>query len=162
MITEYFQATTAFGKTVVAAKPIAKRKVNTLILVHRQQLLSQWKDRLTEFLEINEKLPELEKKRGRKKEQSLIGQLGAGKDNLSGVVDIAVMQSLNRAGEVKESVKNYGMVIVEECHHVSAFSFEQILKSANAKYVFGLTAMPTRKDGHQPIIFMHCGPIRYR
>jgi len=72
------------------------------------------------------------------------------------------MQSLVRKGEVKELVKDYGMVLVDECHHVSAFSFEQILKNVVAKYVYGLTATPIRKDGHQPIIFMQCGPIRYK
>lgn len=92
----------------------------------------------------------------------MIGLIGAGKNNPSGIIDIAVMQSLNHGGEVKEVVKNYGMIIVDECHHVPAFSFEQILKSVSAKYVYGLTATPTRKDGHQPIIFMHCGPITYR
>lgn len=155
-------ATTAFGKTVLAAKLISERKVSTLVLVHRQQLLSQWNDKLTEFLKINEELPALERKRGRQKSRSIIGQLGAGKDNLSGIIDVAVMQSLNSKGGVKECVKNYGMVIVDECHHVSAFSFEQILKSVNAKFVYGLTATPARKDGHHPIIFMHCGPVRYR
>ncbi|MDD3927763.1 MAG: DEAD/DEAH box helicase family protein [bacterium] len=156
--------TTAFGKTVVAIKLIAERGVNTLILVDRVSLVAQWKERLSQFLTINETLPEInpEKKRGRRKKQGLIGQIGAGKENLSGIIDIAVMQSLNRMGEVKECVKNYGMVIVDECHHVSAFSFEQILKNTNAKYVYGLTATPTRKDGHHPIIFMQCGPIRYR
>ena len=88
--------------------------------------------------------------------------MGAGKDNLSGIIDIAVMQSLNRLGEVKDCVKNYGMIIVDECHHISAFSFEKILKSSNAKYVCGLTATPIRKDGHQPIIFMQCGSIRFK
>lgn len=155
-------ATTAFGKTVVAAQLIAERKVNTLVLVHRQQLLTQWKSRLAEFLHINEELPVLEKKRGRKKHRDLIGQIGAGKNTLSGIFDVAVMQSLNSRGEVKEYVKNYEMVIVDECHHVSAFSFEQILKNVNAKYIYGLTATPTRKDGHHPIIFMHCGPVRYK
>lgn len=155
-------ATTAFGKTVIAAYLIAEKKVNTLILVHRQQLLSQWIDKLSEFLSIHEALPVLEKKRGRKKEQSLIGQLGAGKNNLSGIIDIAIMQSLNNSGEVKEHIRNYGMVIVDECHHVPAFSFEQILKKINAKFVYGLTATPARQDGHHPIIFLYCGPIRYR
>ena len=156
--------TTAFGKTVVAIKLIAERKVNTLILVDKVSLVAQWRKRLTDFLIINESLPETEevKKRGRKKARSIIGQLGAGKDSLSGIIDIAVMQSLNRMGEVKECVKNYGMVIVDECHHVSAFSFEEVLKNVNAKYVYGLTATPTRKDGHHPIIFMQCGPIRFR
>jgi len=157
-------ATTAFGKTVVAIKLIAERKVNTLILVDRVSLVVQWKKRLTEFLEINETLPDTNegKKRTRKKNKSMIGQLGAGKDNLSGIIDIAVMQSLYKTGEVKDCVKNYGMVIVDECHHVSAFSFESILKNVNAKYVYGLTATPTRKDGHHPIITMQCGPVRYR
>ncbi len=156
--------TTAFGKTVVAIKLIAERKTNTLILVDKVSLVSQWKQRIDNFLTINEVRAEIqtEKKRGRQKPQSLIGQIGAGKDNLSGIIDIAVMQSLNRKGEVKECIKNYGMVIVDECHHISAFSFEQIMKETNARYVYGLTATPTRKDGHHPIIFMQCGPIRYR
>ena len=155
-------ATTAFGKTVIAAKLIAERKVSTLVLTHRRQLLSQWTAKLTEFLDIDEALPILEKKRGRKRKQSLIGQIGAGKASPSGIIDVAVMQSLNSGDEVKEWIKNYGMVIVDECHHVPAFSFEQILKGVHAKYVYGLTATPTRQDGHHPIIFMHCGPIRYR
>ena len=158
--------TTAFGKTVVAIKLIADRKVNTLILVDKVSLVEQWKKRLIEFLTINEALPDMEgqtfKKRGRKKDKSIIGQLGAGKNSLSGVIDIAVIQSLNRLGEVKECVKNYGMVIVDECHHISAFSFEKVLKSTDAKYIYGLTATPVRKDGHHPIIFMQCGAIRYR
>ncbi len=154
-------ATTAFGKTVIAANLIAKRKVNTLILVHRQQLLWQWTAKLTEFLNIDEALPTLEKKRGRKKQQSLIGQIGAGQNNHGGIIDIAIMQSLTSGGEAKDWIKNYGMVIVDECHHVPAVSFEQILKNVHAKYVYGLTATPARRDGHHPIIFMHCGPIRY-
>lgn len=156
--------TTAFGKTVVAINLIAERKVNTLIIVDKVNLVTQWKKRLTEFLTINEALPEVieVKTKGRKKVNSTIGQLGAGKDNLSGIIDIAVMQSLNRMGEVKDCVKNYGMIIVDECHHISAFSFETILKSSNAKYVYGLTATPIRKDGHQPIIFMQCGSIRFK
>jgi superfamily II DNA or RNA helicase len=158
--------TTAFGKTVVAIKLIAERKVNTLILVDKVALLTQWKEKLLEFLVINETLPEpavtAPKKRGRKKKISIVGQLGAGKNNLSGIVDIGVMQSISRPGEVKDCVKNYGMIIADECHHASAFTYEKILKTANAKYVYGLTATPTRKDGHHPILFMQCGPIRYR
>jgi len=158
--------TTAFGKTIVAIKLIAEKKVNTLILVDKISLLSQWKERLSEFLIINEKLPEqlstTAKKRGRKKKIDVIGQLGGGKNTLSSIVDIAVMQSISRKGEVKEYVNNYGMVIADECHHASAFTYEQILKTARAKHIYGLTATPTRKDGHHPILFMHCGPIRYR
>jgi len=155
-------ATTAFGKTVIAAKLIAERKISTLILTHRRQLLSQWLAKLNEFLQIDEALPALEKKKGHKRKQSLIGQIGAGKSNPSGLIDVAIMQSLNRSNEIREEIKHYGMVIVDECHHVPAFSFEQILKGVHAKYVYGLTATPTRQDGHHPIIFMNCGPIRYR
>lgn len=156
-------ATTAFGKTVIGANLIAKRKVNTLIIVHTQQLMEQWKERLSQFLIIDEVLQiNNVKKRGRKRDVSIIGQLGGGKNSLNGIVDIATMQSLVRDSEVKELVKNYGMVIVDECHHVSAFSFELILKNILAKFVYGLTATPIRKDGHQPIIFMQCGPIRYK
>lgn len=156
-------ATTAFGKTVIGAKLISAKKVNTLILVHTQQLLEQWKERLNQFLTINEELPaDPVKKRGRKKVRCIIGQLGGGKKNLSGIIDIAVMQSLVKGDEVNEVVRDYGMVIVDECHHVPAFSFEQILKNVSAKYVYGLTATPVRQDGHHPIIFMHCGPVRYK
>ena len=164
--TGILSGTTAFGKTIVAIKLIAERKVNTLILVDKVSLLSQWKDRLSQFLFVNETLPEMSnttgKKKGRKKKISIIGQLGAGKNALSGIVDIAVMQSLSRLGEVKDCVKNYGMIIADECHHAPAFSYENILKTTDAKYVYGLTATPTRKDGHHPILLMHCGPIRYR
>ena len=158
--------TTAFGKTVVAIKLIAERKANTLILVDKVGLLRQWQERLSDFLIVNETLPEMAitagKKRGRKKKISVIGQLGAGKNALSGIVDIALMQSLSRQGEVQDCVKDYGIIIADECHHASAFNYENILKTTNAKYIYGLTATPTRKDGHHPILFMHCGPIRYR
>ncbi len=156
-------ATTALGKTVIGAKLIAERKVNTLVLVHTQQLLEQWKERLTQFLIIDEELPaDPVTRRGRKKVRSIIGQFGGGRKNLSGIIDIAVMQSLVKGDEVKDVVRDYGMVIVDECHHVPAFSFEQILKNVSAKYIYELTATPVRQDGHHPIIFMHCGPVRYK
>jgi superfamily II DNA or RNA helicase len=155
-------AATAFGKTVIAAKLIAERKVNSLILTHRQQLLSQWMARLAQFLEIDEELPVAAQKRGRKPVQGLIGQIGAGRETPNGIIDVAIMQSLTSDDEVKECVKDYGMVIIDECHHVPAFSFEQILKKVHSKYIYGLTATPARRDGRHPIIFMHCGPVRYR
>ena len=158
--------TTAFGKTVVAIKLIAERKVNTLILVDKVSLLDQWKEKLAQFLEIKETLPEIapvdERKRKRKKKTNVIGELGAGKNILTGIVDVALMQSLGGRGEVKDCVRNYGMIIADECHHASAFTYEKILKTAGARYVYGLSATPTRKDGHHPILFMQCGPIRYR
>ena len=118
---------------------------------------------MEQFLDIHEVLPELPKKRGRKKKRHLIGQIGSGKNTRSGIVDIAIMQSLFEGEEktVKSFVAEYGMVIVDECHHVAAFTFESVLKAVEAKYVYGLSATPVRKDGHHPIIFMQCGPVRY-
>ncbi|HEY3762229.1 MAG TPA: DEAD/DEAH box helicase family protein [Verrucomicrobiae bacterium] len=140
-------ATTAFGKTVVAAWLIAARKENTLVLVHRRQLLDQWRERLATFLNLPVKS---------------IGQIGGGRRRPSGLVDIAVIQSLNRKQVVDDVVANYGHVIVDECHHISAVSFEQVLRQVKARYITGLTATPQRKDGHHPIIVMQCGPIRHR
>jgi len=140
-------AATAFGKTVVAANLIARRKTNTLIIVHRRLLLDQWKERLSTFLDIDPKE---------------IGQIGGGKNKPSGKIDIAIIQSLNRKGVVKDLVADYGYVIVDECHHISAVSFELVMRKVKARYVTGLTATPERKDGHHPIIFMQCGPVRFR
>lgn len=155
-------ATTAFGKTVVGAAMIAEKHVNTLILVHRHQLMEQWQERLASFLDIKEILPEPPSKRGRKKNRSLIGLYGAGKDTRGGIIDIAMMQSLGSEEEIKSWIGDYGMVIVDECHHVPAVSFEQVLKMVRAKYMYGLTATPTRQDGHHPILSMYLGSIRYR
>lgn len=154
-------ATTAFGKTVTAIGLIAERKVNTLILVHTKALLDQWKSRLEEFLEIDFTEESSPKKRGRKKVFSPFGTLDSRGNSLHGKIDIALMQSCLEDNGVKPFVRDYGMLIVDECHHVSAVNFERILKYANARYVYGLTATAIRKDGHQPIIFMQCGPIRY-
>ncbi|MCL4394915.1 MAG: DEAD/DEAH box helicase, partial [Chloroflexi bacterium] len=140
-------APTAFGKTAVAAWLIAKRKVNTLVVVHRQQLLDQWQERLGMFLRLPPKS---------------IGHVGGGKADRTGCVDVAVIQSLYRSEEVKDFVAEYGQVIVDECHHISAFTFEQVMRQVKARYVVGLTATPTRKDGHHPIIYMQCGPVRFR
>ena len=159
--TGVLSATTAFGKTVTAIGLIAKLGVNTLILVHTKALLDQWVQRLEQFLVIDD-IPEVEEgKRKRKKPLSPIGTLSSTGNKLHGIIDIALMQSCIADNEVKNFVKDYGLVIADECHHVSAVNFEQILKAVNARYVYGLTATPIRKDGHQPIIFMQCGPIRY-
>ena len=154
-------ATTAFGKTVTAIGLIAERKVNTLILVHTKTLLDQWKSRLEEFLQIDFTEDDLPKKRGRKRVFSPFGTLNSKGNSLHGKIDIALMQSCLEDNGVKPFVRDYGMLIVDECHHVSAVNFERILKYANARYVYGLTATAIRKDGHQPIIFMQCGSIRY-
>ena len=141
-----FCAPTAFGKTVTAAAMITRRGVNTLVLVHRTELLKQWQERLQSFLDAG---------------KGVVGTIGGGKAKPMGKIDIAVMQSLSRQGEVNPLVENYGHVIVDECHHVGAVSFDAILKRVKAKYVLGLTATPIRRDGQQPIIFMQCGPTRY-
>ncbi len=145
--TGVLSAGTAFGKTVVAAYLIAERAVNTLVLVHRQQLLDQWVARLTSFLGL---------------EPKSIGQIGGGKRKPGGLIDVALLQSLSRQGRVDELVTDYGQVIVDECHHLPAGTFEQVARAAKARYFVGLSATPTRKDGHHPILFMQCGPIRYR
>ena len=140
-------APTAFGKTVTAIGMITKRKANTLILVHSRQLLDQWKERLKAFL------PDTE-----------VGIIGGGKEKPSGIIDIATYQSLinKKDNTVSELVQDYGHVIVDECHHVSAPRFEMVLNEVRAKYVLGLTATPERQDGHQKIIFMAAGPIRHK
>ncbi len=140
-------APTAFGKTVVAARLIAARMVNTLVLVHRRELLTQWRDRLASFLDLP-----IER----------IGQIGGGKEQITGFIDVGILQSLNRKGLVKDIVAEYGQVVIDECHHIPAFSFEQVLKKCKAQYVLGLTATPIRKDGHHPIIMMQCGPFRFK
>jgi hypothetical protein len=140
------QAPTAFGKTVVAAAIMARRGVNTLVLVHRAELLRQWQERLQTFLDVP---PEA------------IASVGGGKAKPTGLLDIAVMQSLVRKGEVNPVVQNYGQVIVDECHHIAATSFEAILRQVKARYVLGLSATLVRRDGLQPILFMQCGPIRH-
>lgn len=139
-------APTAFGKTVAAAAVIARRGVNTLVLVHRTELLKQWQERLQAFLGVG---------------KGVVGTIGGGKAKPTSRIDVAVMQSLSRQGEVNPLVEGYGQVIIDECHHVGAVSFDAILKRVKAKYVLGLTATPIRRDGQQPIIFMQCGPIRH-
>lgn len=145
--TGVLSATTAFGKTVIAAWLIAQRGVNTLILVHRQQLMEQWIERLTSFLELPLKT---------------IGRLGGGRKKLGGVVDVALMQSLVHQDVVDDRVADYGHLIVDECHHSSARSFELVARRAKARFVTGLSATLARKDGHHPIIFMQLGPVRHR
>lgn len=140
-------ATTAFGKTVIAAWLIAQRGVNTLVLVHRRQLLDQWIERLATFLDMPAKS---------------IGRIGGGRTRPTGTLDVAVIQSLVRKGVVDDRVADYGHLIVDECHHVSAHSFELVARQAKARFVLGLSATVARKDGHHPIIFMQCGPVRHR
>jgi hypothetical protein len=145
--TGILSATTAFAKTVIGAWLIAQRRANTLVLVHRQQLLDQWVERLRSFLDLPE---------------TSIGQIGGGRKKFTGTLDVALLQSLVRKGIVDDRLAEYGHIIIDECHHLPAYSFEQVARRAKAKYFTGLTATVTRKDGHHPIVFMQCGPVRYR
>lgn len=168
--TGVLHAATGFGKTVVGAYLIAERKTSTLVLVNSTSLLEQWQQRLQQFLEIDEELPVLLTKTGRKstKKRSLVGRIGGGKNVPSGIVDVATPLSLFEecevAGEkrVKDLVRSYGMVICDECHHVPSLSYLQVVRRATARFVYGMTATPMRKDGLEPILFMQCGPVRYK
>ncbi|MCF6301394.1 MAG: DEAD/DEAH box helicase, partial [Proteobacteria bacterium] len=145
--TGVLHAPTAFGKTVAAIGVINKRKRNTLILTHSRQLLDQWQERLKAFLDCVE-----------------IGVIGGGKKKPTGLIDVATYQSLinKKDNTVDPLVQNYGQVIIDECHHISAPRFEMVLNEVRAKYVLGLTATPERQDGHQKIIFMLAGPVRHK
>lgn len=140
-------AGTAFGKTVLAAWLIAQRGVNALVLVNRRQLQTQWVARLATFLGLAEKE---------------IGRIGGGKRHVTGQIDVALIQSLGRKGETDDMVGDYGHLIVDECHVISAPAFERVARRAKARFVTGLSATPIRKDGHHPIIFMQCGPVRHQ
>ena len=142
--TGILHAPTGFGKTVICCRMIAEKKVNTLIITHTLQLLKQWKDRLSEFLDINE-----------------VGQIGGGKNIATNKIDVASIKSIWNNGKFNDIVKNYGMIIIDECHHLAAFTYESAVNTVNAKYVYGVTATPDRENGHTPIIKMQCGDIRY-
>ena len=144
--TGVLSATTAFGKTVIGMYVLARRAVNTLILVHRRQLMDQWIASISSFLQL---------------ELSQIGKVGEGKHSPTKKIDVALIQSLGRNFTIDDIVADYGHIIVDECHHIPASSFENVLRRCTAKYVLGLSATIARKDGHQPIIFMQCGPVRH-
>lgn len=155
-------ATTAFGKTVVSSAIIAQKKVNTLIILESSALMEQWKEALDKFLNINEELPTYETKTGRvRKRKSLIGTLQGVHDSMTGIIDIAMAGSLCKKGEYHKLLNQYGLVIVDECHHSASETIANILKEIKAKYVYGVTATPKRGDGLEKINYMLIGPIRY-
>ena len=156
-------ATTSFGKTVVGAYMIAERKTNTLILVHNTEIQKNWIEDLNNFLDINAELPEYKTKTGRvKKRKNIIGNLHAGHNSMTGIIDVAIFSSLGKGDEINPMLAQYGMVIMDECHHGAAQTVEDVVGSAKAKYVYGLTATPKREDGLEKKVFMQFGPIRFR
>ena len=161
--TGVLSAATAFGKTAVGAYLAAQRKVNTLVLVHNAEIMKNWVEDFEKFLQIDEKLPEYITPKGRhKRRKSIIGTLSGGRNTLGGILDVAMVTSLGQGNDVNPLIQNYGMVIMDECHHAGAAIAEDVLNAVSAKYVYGLTATPKRDDGQEQKIFMQLGPIRYR
>lgn len=155
-------AATAFGKTVVSSAIIAQKKVNTLIILESSALMEQWKEALDKFLSINEELPAYEAKTGKvRKRKSLIGTLQGAHDSMTGIIDIAMAGSLCKKGEYHKLLKEYGLVLVDECHHSASETIANVLKEVKAKCVYGVTATPKRGDGLEKINYMLIGPIRY-
>lgn len=156
-------AATAFGKTAVGAYLVSAHKVNTLILVHNTEIMKNWVEDFEKFLDIDEELPEYKTPTGRiKKRKSVIGRMYAGHNSVTGIIDVAMISSLGKKGEINQLVKDYGLVIMDECHHGASQTAEEVLNEINAKYVYGLTATPKRDDGQEQKVFMQFGPIRYR
>lgn len=134
------------GKTVVGTYLVSQRGRNTLVLVHRTQLLEQWRTQLSVFLDLR---------------KSAIGQIGGGRRKATGSIDVAMIQSLARGKGHDDTVARYGHVIVDECHHVPAVSFEAVMRKVQARYITGLTATPQRRDGLQPILAFQIGPVHF-
>jgi len=132
-----------FGKTLLGAKMIELREVNTLVIVNKNMLLDQWIERFVDYFEYDKKD---------------IGYLGKSKNTLNDKLDIATMQSLKNNINI---IKNYSFVIVDECHHIPALTFEKIIKQFQGKYILGLSATPNRKDGMHPLIYQQLGQIAY-
>jgi len=144
--TGVFVGPPGMGKTVVGVYLAAQRRCSTLVLVHRRPLLNQWKVQLALFLDVDE---------------VAIGEIGRGKQHATGRLDVAMLQSVTRKNSVDDRVAAYGQVIVDECHHMPAVSFERVLSEVRARYIVGLTATPQRRDGHHPITAMQLGPVRH-
>lgn len=160
--TGILSAATAFGKTVVCSYLIAAKKVSALILLESSSLIEQWQEALAKFLMIDEELPEYQTPSGRtRKRKSIIGKLQGAHDSMTGIIDIAMAGSLYKKGELHPRLQEYGMVIVDECHHAASDTIVGILREAKAKYVYGVTATPMRGDGLEKITYKMIGPVRY-
>ena len=132
------------GKTVIACALIARRKLPTLVLVHRKQLADQWKEQLLQFTDLG---------------KGQIGTFDAKETKRKGIVDVGMLQTLARDHDPDRLLDGYGHIVIDECHHVPAVSFESVLKRIQARHFLGLTATPYRKDGLEKIITMQCGPV---
>ena len=146
------KAVPGFGKTVMALYMIAKRTVSTLVIVPNKEIQKQWEQRIHEFLTIPP---------GKSKRDSYIGIYNGSKKKLRGHIDIAVAASLANLEDIAVTLKEYGMIIVDECHHAASDTFTRVLRNVNARYIYGFSATPKRKDGLEKIMHMFCGPIRY-
>ena len=156
-------AATAFGKTVIGANLIARRKVNTLVLVHTVEIMNNWVRDLNRFLTINEQLPTYTTPMGRVKQRdSVIGTFSSQKKAATGIIDIAMIGSLGKEDDINSMVRDYGMIIVDECHHAAATTFENVLRASAAKYVYGMSATVKRGDKQERKLLMQLGPIRHR
>lgn len=140
-------ASTGFGKTVIGLYALAQRGVSSLIITNRKELATQWRISAEIFLDLP---------------RESIGTISSGKVKPTGIVDIATVQTLANQKDWQKEISRYGMIIVDECHHAAARQFEAVLKRYRAKFILGLSATPRRRDGHQPIVYMQCGPVRYR
>ena len=153
----------AFGKTVLAAYLIAKRKVNTLVLLESTDLLSQWIGEFEKFLRIDEKPPVYKTKTGREKTRGgVIGTLMAGNDKTTGIIDFAMIGSAYHKGEFFENIDSYGMVLCDECHHIGSSQGQALMSRIRAKYIYGLSATPERSDHLDEIVYMLLGPVRHK
>ena len=156
-------AATAFGKTVIGAYLIANRKVNTLVLVHTVEIMNNWVRALERFLTINEELPTYITPKGHtKRRNSVIGTFSSQKKAATEIIDIAMIGSLGKEGDINPMVRDYGMIIVDECHHAAAATFENVLRASAAHYVYGMSATVKRGDKQERKLLMQLGPILHR
>jgi len=156
-------AATAFGKTVVCCGLISELKTSTLILLESSSLISQWEKAISNFLNLDESLPEYTTKSGRiKTRSSFVGIIQGPKDSSTGIIDIAMVGSLCKKGEFHPRLKEYGLVLVDECHHSASETMREVLREIHAKHLYGVTATPFRSDGLEKINEMLLGPVRYR